>query len=336
MKLWLSKNSEISLREQSTRQIMLAIASGDLQAGDKLPSVREIALRLKIHPNTASAAYRWLEENGWVESRVGSGVYARKVTELKISETEKAIEQELDRLISSFLTEARRRGFENKQIKTRLNFRLQARKPQKIVIVENDFVMILILGCDNSAHFSLPVLVVDFAKVEKDGFNKNSLIVSLSDLAETRASEAAAAFVRLKLNSVQDSMRGKEKPGAEDLVGVVSHWEKFLRWSQTMLVAVGIGEENLVVRNSGEKDWKKGLDSCKFVITDSLTAKHLPAGIDGGNGRAEMRGDFAGENAAQIKIVFDNHDFLRLAGLQPEIQTRFYLLIFKTATMRFR
>jgi DNA-binding transcriptional regulator YhcF (GntR family) len=278
MKLWLSKNSEISLREQLTRQIMLAIVSGDLQAGDKLPSVREIALRLKIHPNTASAAYRWLEENGWVESRVGSGVYARKVTQLKISETEKAIESELDQLISAFLTEARRRGFENKQIKTRLNFRLQAKKPQKIVIVENDADLSRIIAYEISAHFSEPISAVDCAAAEKDGVTKNALIVSLSDLPETRG--ATTAFVKLKLNSVQDSMRGKEKPGAEDLVGVASHWEKFLRWSQTMLVAVGIHEENLVVRNANEKDWRKGLDSCRFVISDSLTAKHLPDDID--------------------------------------------------------
>jgi DNA-binding transcriptional regulator YhcF (GntR family) len=278
MKLWLSKNSEISLREQLTRQIMLAIVSGDLQAGDRLPSVREIALRLKIHPNTASAAYRWLEENGWVESRVGSGVYARKVTELKINETARAIESELDRLILSFLNDARRRGFENQQIKTRLNLWLQAKKPQKIVIVESDADLSRILAGEIAAHFDAPVSAVDSAKAERDGLARNSLIVSLSDLAESFS--APAAFVRLKLNSVQDSMRGKEKPGETDLVGVASHWEKFLRWSQTMLVAVGIGEENLVVRNAREADWKKGLDSCSFVITDSLTAKHLSNDID--------------------------------------------------------
>jgi hypothetical protein len=176
------------------------------------------------------------------------------------------------------LNDARRRGFENKQIKTRLNFRLQAKKPQKIVIVESDVDLSRILAVEISAHFAAPVSAVDFAKAEKDGFAANSLIVSLSDAAENFA--APAAFVRLKLNSVQDSMRGKEKPGETDLVGVVSHWEKFLRWSQTMLVAVGIGEENLVVRNTREADWKKGLDSCSFVITDSLTAKHLPNDTD--------------------------------------------------------
>lgn len=276
MKLWLSKNSEISLREQLTRQIMLAIVSGDLKAGDKLPSVREIALRLKIHPNTASAAYQWLEENGWVESRVGSGVYARKVTELKISETAKAIESELDQLILSFINDARRRGFENKQIKARMNFWLQTGKPQKILIVETDNDLSRILACELGAHFSEPIAVVDANEAGKSRSAKNSIIVSLSDLAEN----PAAIFVKLKLNSVQDSMRGKEKPGDGDLVGVASHWEKFLRWSQTMLVAVGIDEENLVVRNANEKDWRKGLDSCQFVITDSLTAELLPNSVD--------------------------------------------------------
>ena len=279
MKFWLSKNSEISLREQLTRQVMLAISSGDLKAGDKLPSVREIALRLKIHPNTASAAYRWLEENGWVESRVGSGVYARKVTELKINETARKIEGELDRMILAFLNDARQRGFENARIKARLNFWLKTRKPQKIVIVETDAELSRILACEIAALVSVPVATID-AAAGKNNFTKNSLIVALSDLAENFAVSPPQALVKLKLNSVQDSMRGKEKPGAEDLIGVASHWEKFLRWSQTMLVAVGIHEENLVVRNANEKDWRKGLDSCRFVITDSLTAKHLPGGVD--------------------------------------------------------
>lgn len=277
MKFWLSKNSEISLREQLTRQVMLAIVSGDLKAGDRLPSVREIALRLKIHPNTASAAYRWLEENGWVESRVGSGVYAREVTELKINETARKIESELDRMILAFLDDARRRGFDNKQIKARLNFRLQLKKPQKIVIVETDVELSRILASEIAAQFSEPVSVVDSA-AGKNNLTQNSLIVALSDLPENVS--LATVFVKLKLNSVQDSMRGKERPDAEDLVGVASHWEKFLRWSQTMLVAVGIGEENLVVRNANEKDWRKGLDSCRFVITDSLTAKQMPDHID--------------------------------------------------------
>ena len=77
MRLWLSKNGEVPLREQLTAQIVLGIVSGDLPPGQRLPSTRELARRFKIHANTVSAAYRELEERGWLESRKGSGVYVR-------------------------------------------------------------------------------------------------------------------------------------------------------------------------------------------------------------------------------------------------------------------
>ncbi|MCA1589524.1 MAG: GntR family transcriptional regulator [Acidobacteria bacterium] len=56
MRLWISKNNRVSIKDQLTRQIILAITSGDVAAGDKLPSIRELARRYKIHANTAAAA----------------------------------------------------------------------------------------------------------------------------------------------------------------------------------------------------------------------------------------------------------------------------------------
>jgi GntR family transcriptional regulator len=78
MQIWLSKGSDVPLREQLTAQIKLAILSQDLKPGQKLPSTREIARRFKIHSNTVSAAYRELSESGWVDMRAGSGIYVRR------------------------------------------------------------------------------------------------------------------------------------------------------------------------------------------------------------------------------------------------------------------
>ncbi len=75
MRLWLSKSSDVPLREQLTTQIMLGIVSDDLRAGQRLPSTRELARRFRIHANTVSAAYRELAKQGWLEFRRGSGVY---------------------------------------------------------------------------------------------------------------------------------------------------------------------------------------------------------------------------------------------------------------------
>ena len=274
MKFWLSKNGDFSIREQLTRQVILAIVSGDLQPGDRLPSVREIALRHKIHPNTASAAYRRLEEDGWVASRVGSGVYVREIAAAKLSDAARSIECELDEMVSSFLAEARRRGFNDKQIKARLNRNLRRKSARRILIVEKDPHLARIFAHELAEKFPVPV---EIAGDDEKNAAKRALVVSLSDPFE---SFSAAAFVRLKLNSVHDAMRGQEKPRKTDLIGIASHWEVFLRWSQTMLAAVGIPEENMVVRDACAERWQNGLRSCRFVITDILTAERLPEGVE--------------------------------------------------------
>lgn len=49
------------------------ITAGVLQNGDRLPSVRELATRLTINPNTIQRAYRELEMQGWIASVPGKG-----------------------------------------------------------------------------------------------------------------------------------------------------------------------------------------------------------------------------------------------------------------------
>ena len=71
MQLWFSRQSDISIRDQLATQIVLAIVSGELSPGQRLPSTRELARRFRVHPNTVSAGYRQLEKNKWVEFRKG-------------------------------------------------------------------------------------------------------------------------------------------------------------------------------------------------------------------------------------------------------------------------
>src|SRR5947207_15082293 len=77
MQLWFSRQSDISIRDQLATQIVLAIVSGELEPGQRLPSTRELARRFRLHPNTVSAGYRQLERGNWLEFRKGSGVYVR-------------------------------------------------------------------------------------------------------------------------------------------------------------------------------------------------------------------------------------------------------------------
>ena len=51
------------------------IATGVIQPGDKLPSVRELAITLAINPNTIQRAYRRLEMEGWIATVPGKGCF---------------------------------------------------------------------------------------------------------------------------------------------------------------------------------------------------------------------------------------------------------------------
>lgn len=51
------------------------IATGILQPGEKLPSVRELAAALAINPNTIQRSYRQLEAEGWIATVPGKGCF---------------------------------------------------------------------------------------------------------------------------------------------------------------------------------------------------------------------------------------------------------------------
>lgn len=59
---------------QLIEQVKRRVAAGQLKAGDEIPSVRELAQALAVHPMTISKAYSLLEAEGWLERRRGLGM----------------------------------------------------------------------------------------------------------------------------------------------------------------------------------------------------------------------------------------------------------------------
>ncbi len=70
------KDSEVTIREQLVEQIIFLIATGKLQPGEALPSVRGLARPHKIHHNTISQAYQDLVDRDWLIRRRGSRMVA--------------------------------------------------------------------------------------------------------------------------------------------------------------------------------------------------------------------------------------------------------------------
>lgn len=60
---------------QIVEQIERGVLRGLLDAGERLPSVRQLSLALGVNPNTVARAYRELEAAGVIETRAGSGTF---------------------------------------------------------------------------------------------------------------------------------------------------------------------------------------------------------------------------------------------------------------------
>ncbi len=66
--------SSIPIYEQIVAQVIFGIAAGSLEVGALIPSVRDLAERLTVHPNTVASAYQELERKGVVIARRGKGM----------------------------------------------------------------------------------------------------------------------------------------------------------------------------------------------------------------------------------------------------------------------
>ena len=73
--LFLNRKSAISLQVQLARQLKGLVQSGELNAGDPLPSTRELAAELKVSRNTVVYAYERLVSEGYLNSHVRSRVF---------------------------------------------------------------------------------------------------------------------------------------------------------------------------------------------------------------------------------------------------------------------
>ncbi len=270
MKIWLSKNSEVPVREQIITQITLGIASGDLPPATRLPSTREIALRFKIHSNTVSNAYQILAEQGWLEFRKGSGFYVCEA----VAESG---ENSLDRLISRFVGAAQEGGYSIEEIKTRLADFFDSNHSKKLFVIENDAALREILVAEIRAATALEVAGAALESIEnlltKRGATFAAMFDEKTKISPLLPPEKNCVF--LKANSAAASMKGETRPTADDLIAVVSGWDNFLVLAKTMLVAADIDPESLLIRSTTEENWRKGLNAASMIICDSLTAKNL-------------------------------------------------------------
>src|SRR5712664_424492 len=102
-------NHPTPLYAQLERSIRFAIATGKLGIGDQLPTVRQLAVDLRINANTVAKVYAGLERSGVVETRRGIGTFV-SAQHFKL-ETRQNHEKQLRDLVDRFIAEAGAHGF---------------------------------------------------------------------------------------------------------------------------------------------------------------------------------------------------------------------------------
>ena len=134
MQLRISKQSEIPIREQIAEQIIFRIATDELKPGQALPSVRELARRLKIHHNTVSHVYADLVRGSWLARRKGSRLIVRSQDEF----TRVTRAQDLDTMINAVIRVAREGGHSLQELRQRVRERLLAQPPDHLLVIDDD------------------------------------------------------------------------------------------------------------------------------------------------------------------------------------------------------
>ena len=104
----LDLKSGVPFYRQVIDQVKAAIATETLSPGDRLPTVRQLAVDLSINPNTVSRAYTELELTGLVETQMGSGTFVGNRL-VKPDDVEQR--RMLDQLCQEFLSRASTLGF---------------------------------------------------------------------------------------------------------------------------------------------------------------------------------------------------------------------------------
>ena len=98
MDIIISNSSGVPIYEQIEEQIKGLIMTGELAAGDALPSMRILAKELKISVITTKRAYEDLERDGYIESVVGKGSFVKGINNEMFKESMLcAIEEYLDK-----------------------------------------------------------------------------------------------------------------------------------------------------------------------------------------------------------------------------------------------
>ena len=274
MDIILNRSGRVPPREQLAAQIELMILSGELAAGARLPSVRALAAQLRLHPNTVSAAYRWLERAGQVSLRPGSGVFVRAGSGLSVDNA-----HGLDEMIRAALATAFRKGHSLPEIKAAVLRWLTAKPPRRVVVSDTSRAMAELLACELRAGLEAPVEAWSLDELASEPARLDgALAVTLPYHVERlRHLRPATPIQPVTLEPGSSHRRSIAEAPRGALVLVVSHSPTVLPFAAKLITSLR-GDELLVdTRRLADRAWRRVLPAADLVFADAVALAEVRA-----------------------------------------------------------
>lgn len=128
MKIKLDFRSNEPIYVQIAEQIRQMVASGELQKGDQLPTVRQLATDLRVNFNTVARSYRLLDESGLISTQQGRGTF---IWEKPSEDTLQRLRQHgLERLTANYLFQMSQLGFSPEEVHQTVEYYLDRWREQ--------------------------------------------------------------------------------------------------------------------------------------------------------------------------------------------------------------
>jgi DNA-binding transcriptional regulator YhcF (GntR family) len=273
MDIRIDRTSEVPVRQQLAEQIIFLIATEKVKPGQALPSVRELARRLKIHHNTVSEAYKDLARRTWVVGRKGSRVVVRSAGE----RAELTNGQDVDDLINATIRVARQRGYSLQALRERVRTRLLAEAPDHILVVEEEAGLRRLLQQEIRMALRQPVDGCSLSELTAHpGLAIGALTVAGQYLIGDvdRLVPKAVPAIGLAFSAADEHLNLLRRLDHPSVISVVSVSAVFLQTARSLL-APALGRHHVMRDFLFPPDDPKAMRAADLVFADSIARSQV-------------------------------------------------------------
>ncbi|AHJ31141.1 GntR family transcriptional regulator [Nodularia spumigena CS-584] len=285
-------DSEIPASNQLFNQIRFAIASRQYPPGYKLPSTRALAMQTGLHRNTISKVYRQLEEDGFVESLAGSGIYVRTqgheggsrlqspVVKKQTEDAYKLVQKALDEMLSQ--------GYSLNQARElflgEIDWRLRCSAQVLVAVPSHDMGAGELMVYELEMSLNIPVQLVAMEELTAvlNKTNSATVVTSryfISDV-EAIAAPKAVRVIPLDIYDYSKELDLLKTLPKQNCVGIVSLSSGIARAAEVILH--GLRGDELLIMTSQPKDAYKIraiVKRAEVIISDQASFPTVHAAV---------------------------------------------------------